>query len=456
VILWRVFFMVRLNRAVDHPFGAVRVSTPTLSALTHSGVRDAATLCTIEVMADDAETMGVRAHVADSWMRSAAAGVHVDAVDAPITLPGDSLRDYREAHPLARVFPLLDDVLGQAARDCDAVMAVSDAAGQLLWVCGTPGVLRRAESIGFVEGSNWDERMAGTNAPGVALRLDRTVNVIGAEHFRRSVQRWSCAATTIHDPADHSILGVLDITGGEDVVVPQTTAMVRAAARMAESELARELLVRGRAVAEPAAERGLSVVIEALGRNEALLTVDDHRGRHRTLRLSPRHSEILLLLASAPRGLSGDELAVLLYEEDSSASTLRVELGRLRSLLGDELLASRPYRLAAELSGDWLAVEANLAAGDLAGAMRTYRGPLLPRSVAPGVVRLRESIAGDLRRALLRSRRADLMSAWTRSASGADDYEMWQAQAGLLGPTSPLLPLVQNQLGRLDRELGAP
>ncbi|GAA3706291.1 GAF domain-containing protein [Terrabacter ginsenosidimutans] len=405
----------------------------------------------------ESESSGVRAHVADSWLRSAAAGVHVDTIDAPITLPADALRDHREAHPLARVFPLLDDVLGQAARDCDAVMAVSDASGQLLWVCGTPSVLRRAESIGFVEGSNWDERLAGTNAPGMALRLDQSVNVVGAEHFRRSVQRWSCAATTIHDPSDQTVLGVLDITGGDDIVVPQTMAMVRAAARMAESELAREMLVSGRAP-QPASTtaRGLSVLMESLGRNDTLLTVDDGRGRRQTVRLSPRHSEILLLLASAPRGLSGDELAVLLYEEDSSASTLRVEMGRLRSLLGEDLLASRPYRLVAELSGDWLGVEAHLAAGDVASAMRAYRGPLLPRSTAPGVVRLRESVGGDLRRAVLGSGRADLMSAWTRSASGADDYEMWQAQARVLGPGSPLMPLVQNQIHRLDRELGTP
>ena len=403
----------------------------------------------------ESESSGVRAHVADSWLRSAAAGVHVDTVDAPITLPADALRDHREAHPLARVFPLLDDVLGQAARDCDAVMAVSDASGQLLWVCGTPSVLRRAESIGFVEGSNWDERLAGTNAPGMALRLDQSVNVVGAEHFRRSVQRWSCAATTIHDPSDQTVLGVLDITGGDDIVVPQTMAMVRAAARMAESELARELLVSGRAPQPPSTTaRGLSVLMESLGRNDTLLTVDDGRGRRQTVRLSPRHSEILLLRASAPRGLSGDELAVLLYEEDSSASTLRVEMGRLRSLLGEDLLASRPYRLVAELSGDWLGVEAHLAAGDVASAMRAYRGPLLPRSTAPGVVRLRESVGGDLRRAVLGSGRADLMSAWTRSASGADDYEMWQAQLSCLGATSPLRPLVTGQLSRLDHELG--
>jgi len=394
----------------------------------------------------------VRAQVAESWFRSAAAGVHADTVDAPITLPGDALRDYREAHPLAQVFPLLDDVLGQAARDCDAIMAVSDAAGQLLWICGSPGLLRRAESIGFVEGSNWDERLAGTNAPGMALALDESVRVIGAEHFRRSMQRWSCAATPIHDPGSSSLLGVLDITGGDGVVMPQTMAMVRAAARMAEAELARELLSQG--VRTPPRRSGVFVVVECLGRADTLLTIVDGLGKRRSIRLSPRHSEILLLLASAPWGLSGDELAVLLYEEDTSNSTLRAELNRLRNLLGEDLLASRPYRLVAELTADWLAVEAHLAAGEVNGAMRAYRGPLLPGSSAPGVVRLRENIAASLRQAVLDSREPDLMSSWTRSDWGGDDYEMWTAQLKALDTTSPLRSLASGQLARLDRELG--
>jgi hypothetical protein len=394
----------------------------------------------------------VRAQVAESWFRSAAAGVHADTVDAPITLPGDALRDHREAHPLAKVFPLLDDVLGQAARDCDAIMAVSDAAGQLLWICGTPALLRRAESIGFVEGSNWDERLAGTNAPGMALALDESVRVIGAEHFRRSMQRWSCAATPIHDPATSSLLGVLDITGGDGVVMPQTMAMVRAAARMAEAELAREVLPLG--IRERPRAGGMFVVLESLGRADSLLTIDDGRGSRRTIRLSPRHSEIVLLLASAARGLSGDELAVLLYEEDSSDSTLRSELNRLRNLLGDTLLASRPYRLVAELTADWLAVESYLAVGDVTAAVRAYRGPLLPTSTAPGVVRLRENVAASLRQAVRDSGEPDLMSTWTRSAWGADDYDMWQAQFNALGAASPLRSLAAGQLVRLDRELG--
>jgi hypothetical protein len=396
-------------------------------------------------------TTGMRAEVADSWHRSAAAGVPADEVAAPITLPDDTLRDLREAHPLARVFPLLDDVLGQAARDCDAIMAVSDEVGQLLWVCGTPAVLRRAEDIGFVEGSNWDERFAGTNAPGLALRLDQPASVVRAEHFRHSVQRWSCAAMPIHDPGSSRLLGVLDITGGDEIVVPQTMAMVRAAARLAESELARDLLTRR--VPEQR-QAGNHLVIESLGRSDSLVSLNDGRGHQANLRLSPRHSEIVLLLASAPRGLSGDELAVLLYEDDGGGSTMRAEMNRLRHLLGEELLASRPYRLDARITADWLGVEARLASGDLAGAIRDYRGPLLPRSTAPGVVRLRESLEGALRAALIHSGQADLMSAWTRSAWGTDDYDMWLAQRDAVDPTSPMRPLIAGQIARLDRELG--
>jgi hypothetical protein len=106
----------------------------------------------------------------------------------------------------------------------------------------------------------------------------------------------------------------------------------------------------------------------------------------------------------------------------------------------------------AEITSDWLAVEAHLAVSSVAAAVRVYRGPLLPTSTAPGVVRLREYIEASLRQAVLNSREPDLMSTWTRSAWGADDYDMWQAQLDALGAGSPLRPLAAGQLARLDRE----
>lgn len=100
----------------------------------------------------------------------------------------DTLTDYRSSHRLSGVYPLLEEVLGPAARGWDAVLALTDEAGQLLWVSGSPATLRNAETIGFVEGANWDERLAGINAPGTALATDRPVMVTGAEHYRVSLK----------------------------------------------------------------------------------------------------------------------------------------------------------------------------------------------------------------------------------------------------------------------------
>ncbi|WP_196073160.1 GAF domain-containing protein [Nakamurella alba] len=387
----------------------------------------------------------VRDLVADSWRRSARAGVDVEYGDLPI-LAGDELRDYRESHVLSHVFPLLHDVLGRAAIECDSVLAVGDEMGRLLWVSGTPTLLARAERVAFMEGAVWNESAAGTNAPGTALLLDAPVQITSAEHFRRPVQAWSCAAAPIHDPVTQRILGIVDVTGGEAIGTPQTLAMVRAAARMAEAELGRLGLAAGSGLWRPA-----PMTVHALGLPECQVTIDGRR-----VRLSPRHSEILVILADHPDGLSGDQLGIALYEEDVAASTMRAELTRLRAVLGEDVMQSRPYRLSRDVSFDWRTVSADLDAGRVREALRDYRGPLLPQSDAPGVVERRDRLAGRLRAALLASRDADLMAAWTRSRWGADDLDMWQAQLRALPVGSPLHAVAAHEVSRLDSLYGAP
>lgn len=421
-----------------------------------------------------AAPVGVRTVVADSWLRSAAAGVDADGHLAPVLLDPGDLRDYRAAHPLAQVFPLLYDVLGRVAEDCDCVMAVGDALGQLLWVCGTPSVLRRAEAINFVEGAGWDEAHAGTNAPGTALRLDAPVQIHAGEHFNRLVQPWSCAAAPIHDPATQAILGLIDITGGDDVASPQTLGMVRAAARMAEAELGRlsatGAWTRGdaRATASvprivapgwprplprpslPPTPRPAILRVLGLGRFDCDAHVDG-----RAVRLSPRHGEIVTILADHPDGLTADELALLVYPGEVHPSTVRAELARLRQLLGPDVVHSRPYRVAVETECDWHAVAAHLVAGRVRDAVGAYRGPLLPHSDAPGVVERRERLAEQLRAAILDAGEPALMVAWTRARWGADDLVMWAEQARSLPASSPLRAMAEAEARRLERELAA-
>ncbi|MER6503303.1 GAF domain-containing protein, partial [Streptomyces sp. NPDC001455] len=261
----------------------------------------------------------------------------------------------------------------------------------------------------------WAESVAGTNAPGTALAVDRPVQVFAAEHFRRTVQQWTCAAAPLHDPRTGRVLGAVDITGGDRLAHPHSLAFVQAVARAAESQLA---------LLAPAPGDG-TVQLTALGRDEALLVAGGRR-----VRLSRRHSEILVTLARHPEGLGGDELLVELYEDESvTPVTLRAELSRLRRLLGPELLLSRPYRLSAVVDADFDTVARRLASGAVASALGVYAGPLLPGSQSPSVVRLRHRLDEQLRAALIARGDPGLLADWAHSPWGEDDLPVWRALA---------------------------
>ncbi|GAA0488866.1 transcriptional regulator [Paractinoplanes deccanensis] len=375
----------------------------------------------------------IRPVVAESWRRSAVALPSADST-APIELGDGELEAYRAGHPLARVLPIFRDLLGGLAEDGEHLMAVCDAYGRLLWVEGTASVLRGAERMNFVPGARWDEAHAGTNAPGTALAVDHPLQIFATEHFSRPVQRWTCAAAPIHDPATGGLLGAIDVTGGDHLANPHSLALVRATA------LAAEAYLRGHGVHTPT-----EGTVSALGRNEALLTFGGRRWR-----LGRRHSELLVLLLARPAGSTGEELGFELYGDDVSPVTIRAELSRLRRTLGPELMESRPYRLRAELDADFRTVPRLLEARRPLDALRQYAGPLLPGSEAPGVVRLRRLVDGQLRAAVLASRDTEVLRGWLNSSWGSDDLAVWEAYAKLL----PSNPLARARIRELSNEYG--
>ncbi|MET9598543.1 GAF domain-containing protein [Streptomyces sp. NPDC006459] len=380
----------------------------------------------------------VRAVIARSWRRCARARVSPEC--APRVELGEAeLRAYREEHPLARVMPLFRDLVGAFAAHGAHLLAVCDVRGSLLWVEGEPGTLRRAEGLGFVPGARWAETAMGTNAPGTAVATGEPVQVFGAEHFSRRVHPWTCAAAPVRDPRTGRVLGAVDITGGDGLAHPHSLAFVQAVARAAEDRLT--LLAPDPATAGD--------TLAALGQDEALLVTAG-----RTVRLGRRHSEIMALLAHHPEGLSGEELAVALYEDESvSPVTLRAEISRLRALLGPSAPLSRPYRTAAPLDADFTALTRQLAAGAVSAALRRYPGPLLPASTAPGIVRLRRRIEDQARAAVIARADAGLLTDWVCGPWGADDPEAWRALAAALPPERR--PAALARVRALDRELGA-
>jgi hypothetical protein len=385
----------------------------------------------------------VRRVVAESWRRSAASGIDPDRHETPVELSEDALRELRADHQLAAAMPVVRRLLVDSAGVDGLIVAVGDAAGRLLWVEGDRQLRARAESMHFLAGSNWGERHAGTNAVGMALAVDHSVQVFGAEHFASRVVPWSCSAAPVHDPDTGAVLGFVDVTGGDQVAAPHTLALVRATAVAVETELRVQRLARPRPVVAP---------------EPAQLTVCGESGRlrlpHRSVELSPRHAELLLVLSEHPAGRSAEQLAVALYPDSTATVTVRAELSRLRALLPELALRSRPYRLGRPVRTDLAQARALLARGSWRRALALAGLPVLARSQAPEVVALRADLAAQLRAAVLASRDATALVRFADSDLGVGDTEVVRATLAALPADSPRRREYAVRLARLDADLG--
>ena len=401
----------------------------------------------------DTRLADVRPLVRDSWERSLASLVGAEGLP-PMALSREELEEYRRAHPLATVMDMIRGLLlpGEAS-ESGVVVAVGDASGRLLWVEGDLDIRRRTGDMGFVEGANWAEDAVGTAAPGTALRLDRSVQIHGAEHYNRLVQPWSCTAAPLHDPETRRLLGVIDVTGGAEAVTPQAQLLVDAAARAIESEL---LVARLRRRAEAPKRRAsrrapVRATLRVLGRDRAVLETGGASDPTASVQLSARHAEILLMLATHRAGLSAERLGELVYG-DGATESLRPEMVRLRRALESVapalVPASRPYRLIVDLDTDAQHVVSLLDRGAHRVALAAYAGAVLPDSVAPGVEQVRASVSAALREALIEDASVDVLLAYADTDEAADDAEVLRLCLELLPARSPKRA---GLVARLDR-----
>lgn len=405
----------------------------------------------------------LRPVVLASWLR--AHGNTIDPDHAPVRaeLTPQALAELRASHPIGRVLPVVERLLVQEAQDSGFIVAVGDAAGRLLWIDGEHRMRSRAEDMGFAVGVDWSESAVGTSAPGSAIAVNHAIQVMGAEHYARAVHEWSCTAAPVHDPESGSILGVIDVTGGDGAASPHLMPLVEATVAAVHAELKLESLraliererqttkqrtpVRSRPQTPP---RRLSPRLVTLGREQAIL---EYAGvAHQ---LSGRHGEILLALAAAPRGRSAAALATDVYGDDRQEQTLRAELVRLRRWLAETqiplTLDSRPYRLNGELRVDAIEALEALGRGAHRLALAAYEGPVLPDSEAPAATRLRDDVDATLREAMLQQAAAEPLFEYAQNWA-SHDIEVWQTLLQVLPPLSPKRARVVSRLEDLQRQ----
>src|SRR4051794_40171192 len=187
--------------------------------------------------------------------------------------------------------------------------------------------------------------------------------------------------------------------------------------------------------------------VTLLGRDRAVLEV---QGRTTTLR--PRLGEILALLCGHPEGLSAGGLCAALHGDEGSPSSVRVEVSRLRKLLGPWIETDR-YRLTCDVETDVRRVEGLLRAGQVREAAEAYPGPLLPDSEAPGIVEAREQLDAWLRQAVMTADDADALWAWVNGPTGTEDLVAWKRLLAALEFRDPRRSRCAARVGELRRSL---
>ncbi|WP_275773882.1 helix-turn-helix domain-containing protein [Streptomyces coacervatus] len=131
-----------------------------------------------------------------------------------------------------------------------------------------------------------------------------------------------------------------------------------------------------RATDEPVPRSATRIVLDLTQPRRWSVTVSGSAGSW-SHELSPRHAELLYLLALHPGGRSAAGLAEEMFGDPARTVTVRAEMSRVRRYLGG-LLEHRPYRFAEDAE-----VELLLPADPL---------DLLPQSTAPAVINVRQPV----------------------------------------------------------------
>lgn len=465
------------------------------------------------VLAGDRAPHQPRPVIFESWQRSLEARITPDLGEPPVVLDHSRLDDIRRAHPLARWVPMLRQTLLDATGGTNQVMIITDADGNILWREGHPQVCRDADRVHLAEGTRWAETAIGTNAMGTTLATGAPVQIHSAEHLVRTYHSWTCAACPIRDPDTGAVLGAIDLSGPLHTMHPALLALVVAAARMVENELRWRLVASddlfrhrnehhlaepgrdvallsstGRVVASAPATRFVPgqrvgfddggtvrlddgervelepleggyllrlgqprtrhlprLSLELLGAGTPAATVDGVRHE-----LSLRHAEILALLAMHPGGLTAERLALLLHGERGNLTTVRVEIHRIRNVLGHHVLETKPYRIAAAVESDLLDLREALRRGDVDAAV-DRAGLLLPDSESTAIRAERDELLASMRGWVLSTENPEVLWRFANTDAGRHDPEVLE-RARDLARDAPRREVLETKLRLLLEE----
>ncbi|ENU23849.1 hypothetical protein F993_02003 [Acinetobacter proteolyticus] len=321
--------------------------------------------------------------IASSWERSTLADIPKERLAAPLLNQASV-----QTGSLALALQACQEDLKHVAEQSAMVLAVGDVGSTIIWTASCTQMRNAAERVHFVAGGQWQEELVGTNALALSLKTRKSSCVFSNEHYMASVHDWVCYAAPVLDPYSKQVLGVVDLsTTWENHNSLGLLAVERCAAiiQMAVQQLQQQHLY-----------------LRTFNTAQVLIN-------GKSLSLSPRQIEILVILALCPQGLNLENLHQALYgERKVSLGTLKAEMSHLRDRLG-EALGSRPYRLNIPIEADFLQLEQALDAGYISTALQGYTGIFLAKTESPFLSAWRDCLESRLSHAIFQTQGSDAL-----------------------------------------------
>lgn len=185
----------------------------------------------------------VREYIAQGWKRCREMNIdHEIGVGTPIA--ADLFKEIQENN---QAFIDISEVVIQEAyhyvADSDAVVFITDADGCILSQYKDSSTSYPANETKLLPGYRWREEENGMTSMDLAMRLDKPVRIIGAEHYCRYQQICAGSSAPVHDDAGN-ILGSLNIVSLLEQYSKHSLGVVTAGAALIENQMRLEQTFR--------------------------------------------------------------------------------------------------------------------------------------------------------------------------------------------------------------------
>lgn len=179
----------------------------------------------------------VRTEILNSWARCREYDVNPFQKKSAVLMDKHKLTELLSQSELYDVAKPIIDNLYHNIKDTGHLIVLSDYTGKIIYLRGDTKIENQAQNMNFIPGADWSEQAAGSNAIGTSITIGKPIQILSHEHFCSGVHPWVCSASPIKDPLTKQVLGVIDLTGTNNLIQPHSLSVVHSIANLIEQGL---------------------------------------------------------------------------------------------------------------------------------------------------------------------------------------------------------------------------